>query len=413
MKKIFVAYFLVGIMLMVPIASAVQTSNISKNKTSTLNNEMPEFFITKKDRDAIDLFIETNFEEDDKSEAINVVNTIILPNFQVDILALADAFQEYTFEYIPENELDAILQIEDPDEALAQLKLLIEDYWGFKDGSFLKNLFQELIDLLIELIKDRLGWVFQFVDDGLNLFRNGVALVYDFIQPAIIAISVLVVKIVNDIISIPQLFSELLTNLFESEYDEFINTLVSFTEEFAGSFVLLIQSVIDLVNNQQIKNYLTEVQDFFAWLDNKPWEDEIHITGTVRKNLNLLSGATITVMGQTTTTDSNGNFDFYVNPIPSADSFPPNQFYGLHNCAITVSENGKDLKTSARLLSYCFSGGKVIWHFIIIKSRSTISNFRTILSERFNNILLWIYNLFPNLFNIINRANPTILNLNI
>ncbi len=409
MKKIFIAYFLVGIMLMVPIASAVQTSNITKNKTSTLDDEMPEFYVTKKDRDAIDLFIETNFDGEDKTEAINVVDTIILPDYEVDILALADAFQEYTFKYIPEGELNAILDIEDPDEALVELRQLIEDYWGFKDGSFLKNLFQELIDLLIELIKDRLGWVFHFVDDGITLFKNGVSLVYDFIQPAIIAISVLVVAVVNDILSVPQLFSKLLNNLFKSEYDEFMNTIVSFTEEFAGDFVLLIQSVINLVNNQQIKNYLTDVQDFFTWLDNKPWEDKIHITGTVRKNLNLLSGATITVMGQTTTTDSNGNFDFYVDPIPSDDSFPPNQFYGLHNCAITVSQNGKDLKTSARLLSYCFSGGKVIWHFIIIRSRSTISDYKTILMERVNNILLWIYDLFPNLFNIINRVNPIIL----
>jgi hypothetical protein len=77
----------------------------------------------------------------------------------------------------------------------------------------------------------------------------------------------------------------------------------------------------------------------------------------------------------------------------------------MHKCVITVSKDGKVLKETPGILSYCFSGGKISWPFVIIKGKSKDTSLRTILLEKLNNILERIHMLLPNFSRIINRID--------
>ena len=204
----------------------------------------------------------------------------------------------------------------------------------------------------------------------------------------------------------PQLFRDLITDLFQKDPDfySFIDRITTFTEDFAGDVSDLIQAAIDIVNNEQLKAYLTSIQGFVNWLGDKPWDDQIQVVGVARYNLGYLVGGTVTCRGISTTTDSNGKFSFYVNPSNTDNtSFPPNEWYGMHDCTITVSKDGQVLKQSLPKLSYVFSGGKIEWPFVIVKSKPKYTSLREIMMEKFNNLLLRLQELFPNLFRNINR----------
>ena len=386
MKKVFIACILAIIMLMVPITSSVKTENISVK-----NNEMPKFYITEKDLLIINDFIDNNFEGENLTKAQNIVSDIIMDDLEVNITALADAIVRYGFNPIPEEELDSVTSFD-------ELNQLIQEYWNIVDGEFVRSIFGELIDKIIELIQDRLGWLYDFFDRSVILILDGINLVYDYIQPALLLISILIVKVVNHILSIPDYISDLLKDLFGGEYNEFIDGIVNFTEEFAGDFADLVQQVIDLLTNQPLKSYFEDIKQYVLWLDSKPWEATILVEGVVRKNLGYFEGATITCRGQSYTTNSNGEYSFYIEPNPSDDSFPPNVYYGMHNCQITVSYNGEVLKETPKLLSYCFSGGKITWPFLVIKGKSREIGIQTDLSEKLNLIFERIQIFLSNFF---------------
>lgn len=397
MKKIIIIIFLAIIMLIAPMTTAVKTTD-----ASTYEGETPEFEISQEDLNKIYLFIETYFEEEaDKNLAYDIVNDIIGEDLKFDLLAFADAIQEYGFQEIPEEELDATYDIAEQQglqAAFDYLNSLIHEYWNIINGELIKDLFGQLIDKIMDLIIDRLGWTYEFFNRSVNLFVEGVNVVINYIKPALVIIAVSVVKVINDILTIPQLFSDLIKQLFSLEFQAFIDSIIEFTENIAEDFAALIQDVNNLVNDQTISNYLTDLEGFFIWLDGKPWEESIEVTGVIKKNFAALAGATVTCRGQTTTTDENGRYSFTADVIPDDDSFPPNVYYGMHNCQITVSYNGEVLKNSPAKLSYVFSGGKIDWAFSAFSSKPKDTAFNSPIITRLYSILEWVYSLFPQFF---------------
>jgi len=397
MKKILIIIFLATIMLIAPMTTAIKTTD-----PSTYEGETPEFEISQEDLNKIYLFIETYFEEEaDKNLAYDIVNDIIGEDLKFDLLAFADAVQEYGFQEIPEEEINATYDIavqQGLQAAVDYLNSLVNQYWNIINGELSKDLFGQLIDKIMDLVIDRLGWTYEFFNESASLFVEGVNLVVNYIKPALVVIAVSVVKVINDILAIPKLFSDLIKQLFNLEFQAFIDEIIEFTENTAQDFAALIQDVNNLVNNQTISNYLYDLEGFFTWLDGKPWEEGIEVTGVVKKNFAVLSGATVTCRGQTTTTDENGRYSFTVDVIPDNDSFPPNVYYGMHNCQITVSNNGEVLKISPAKLSYVFSGGKIDWAFAAFSSKPKDTGFKSPLISRLYNILEWVYSLFPQFF---------------
>jgi len=401
MRKVIIACFLAILMLMLPVTSVSQTVNTSNiTNTSNLNDGIPQIFINDTNFKKINAFIETNFEGDDKVEAYGIRDDIIGDDLKVDIVNLAVAFLEYNFQPIPENKLDAVTNME-------ELNDLLEIYWNVINGEFFRNFFGKLIDEILETIKNRLGWCYKFFSDSVNLFINGTELVIDYIQPAVVAISVLIVKVINDIISAPRDFADALKELFQDgDGTVFVNSIISVIDGFSEDFIALIEYIKNFIQNQKLISYLNEIEAFAIWLADEPWKYPVEVTGFVKVlSLTPINEVTITCRGQSITAKNNEWFSFFVDVSPSADSFPSNEWYGMHNCNITVLKEDKVLKQTPDIFSYVFSGGKIEWPFVIVKSRAKYTSFRELMLERFSNMLSIIQALFPNIFRNMNRLN--------
>jgi len=407
MKRIFIAIFLVIIMIIVPVTTAIKTADMPKMSNISPNNvDPPQFYITIEELYGLYNYIDDNFEDEkDKTAVYELVGEIISFDLEVDIVQLADASEEYGYRFIPDTELDQVTSKE-------KLNDLLNEYW-VKNGGLIENLFGDLVNKIIELIKGRLGWIYQFFTEGGSLFVEGVNLIVGFIQGIKnLEIAKGFVSIVNVIISVSiYYFSQSIKDLFSLNIKAFLDTMANFTQAFTNEIIVLIDwvtSTLEAIGDefQPLVNFLAEVSVFIDWLVNdEPWNNQIKVCGVVSLNAVLLEGATVICRGISDITDSDGQFSFYVNSNPDENSFPPNEWFGMHDCVITVSKDGSVLKETPGKLSYVFSGGEINWIFFIIKGKPKNINLRTIIIEKFNSILEKIHMFLPNFFKIINRVD--------
>jgi hypothetical protein len=402
MKKIIIAIFLAIIMLLVSVSSAVQTANISVDKNFMVIEELPEFYITSEQSIILSNYIDANFEGAEKQTAQNIVNNIVNNNLEVNLTNLANNLEIYIYAPISETELSSV-------SSMDELDALILEHWGFDENGFLQSLFGALIIKIVEFIKDRLGWIYDLFDKSISLFYDSITLLVDIVKPLGLIIAVSFVAVINEILSAPKAFYDALKELFQPEGDDFIDTLITFADNFAANLSKLIDDILALINNQEIKNYFTQLQAYFNWLDAEPWKGPILINGSVKTIMGeAWIDLTITCKGQTTQTDSNGEFTFYVDPMPDEDSFPEFEYYGVHNCQITVTkDDGTVLKQTPTILSYAFSGGEINWPFIVPKVKSKDVSFITIFMERLNSMMERFYAFSPYFFRNINRLGTT------
>jgi len=413
MKKAIIACFLVIMMLMVPISSVGKTVDTkSVNNILSNNDETLAIYITEKEFSNLNQYINDNFEGDEKEQADTILNDIVsfdeeYKQYRVNISKLSDTLDLYGYyQPIPEDLLANA-------QTKTQLLDLINDYWDVTDypfGDFIKE--------IIDIIKPRLGWIYDLFVKGGELFVNGVSLAIDFIKLIQnLDIAIIFATFVNLIVTIPVLyFSETIKLLFNLDFDGFINKLREFTGVFTdelNNLVDFIEAVVDPLGEafDDIKNYVYQGADFVDWVRGEspyvqpPWEQEIKVSGYATSLLGEpYVGVNVACRGVTTTTDSAGKFELSVEPSDSsADSLPANSYYGLHSCVITVSNDNKVLKQTPKLLSYVFSGGEISWPFIIIKAKSKDTGLSSVFAERFNNILLQIHSYFPIFFKNINK----------
>ena len=112
MKKILVAIFLVGIMLLVPISNAYRTSNNESIQITEDDSELPRFVITDDEySESID-FIEENFDEDEKPQAYNLLSRVVNTDeneseLEIDLINLTYELLSIYIP-IPEEELNNI-----------------------------------------------------------------------------------------------------------------------------------------------------------------------------------------------------------------------------------------------------------------------------------------------------------------
>jgi len=395
-RKIFVG-ILVSIMLMVPLTTVAKTTYMNNEKPSiTATVEMPRFFIEPDDRIELDSFIESEFDEEDQDDAYDVTQDIISEDDEIDIIDLAFNLNYYGYPMIPQVELDAVITKSD-------LNLLLDQYWNVKNSVLLENLFGSLIELIFQFIQNRLGWVHNFLEDGSTLFVDGVKLVIKYIQLPILILTAFV-GVVNQILQIPKQIYYMLTDLFEGDFDEVFETITNITNSFAAYIADSIDQILPYLEDfSDVEAYLLDFKEFILWLDDEPWKHPIHVTGVAWYNGQQLAGATVRCRGTTTTTDSNGEFDFYVSPNPDGDSIPPNKWYGFHDCTIIIEKDGEEVKRSIDLLSYVFSEGELYWIFFIIVSKA--KSIRHNILERVNAIVEAIINFFPDLLRKLLRTD--------
>jgi len=394
MNKIILAIFCAALMLVLPATSSAFSTDIEKiTSINEMDDEIPIISITESQKQQLDLFVNTIGDSEAKQQASNLINTIVEPEedyYNIDMTALSDALSLIGFRPIPEDKLnlDNILLISQED-----LDNLLETYWGVNNGEIQDNPIRELIQKIIDMIKDRLGWVYRGFTDALNLFVDGVTLILEFVKEqvnAAVAVTASFVLVINQLLSAPEKIKELIGLLFDKEFQDFMNTVIEFKDDFVTSCKDVVDGIRLFVTNfANLNAYLDQVYDFLNWIDDDPWTQNISISGRVTTLFGgALSGALVTCRGETITTNSNGEFSFSVPSNPDDDSFPANQWYGMHNCQIKVTYNGEILKDTSKWLSYSFSGGKIQWNSLIVKSRSR--NIKEVFSSILDNILLKI-----------------------
>ncbi len=398
MRKIFFACFIAMLMLLLPLSAATNSTNKHNPQIITTNDEeKPKIYITEQQNSTINNFIENNFEPNDKQEAYNIKEKIIQKDLQVDLFELSNASLLYNYNPIPQYKLNSTTDKE-------ELNQLLLEYWGISSDGFKESLFGSLVTKIIEMIKDRLGWTYQLYDRCVSLFYNGLTLFVDLIQPTIFIIAFYFVKIVNEILTAPQVFAQAIKELFkiDSSPEEFITILTDFISQFGEDINTFIDEIIGLITNNEIKTYLTQIQSNITWLNQEPWKDKITISGTAKSILfGPIQYATVTCRGISTTTNSQGYFYLEVYPTnTSDDSVPEKQWYGLHNCQITISKNGNVIRETPKLLSYVFSGGKIDNKtYVTLKTRNKFSEYITAIQhlfvEIFERIILFLENNLP------------------
>ena len=402
MKKVFIACFFAIIMLMVPFAAVSQTANISNIKkvsndknTFTLDIEI-QFFITNSDYNKIKNYIETEIPEEHKGEAYDILNEIVSPHeiygYEVDMIELAEAWEQYGYKSIPEDVLN------NPDLTLEDLEALLDTYWAF-------NLFGGLIHFITDIgpIRNRLGWFHRVINDGYYFCKEGVFIALNIAVNTLQQLQALA-NAVNFIVSVPETLYQAINDLVKGNGQAFKNKISGLISDFVEVTIGILPYAIGLlIAFQSIINYLSNLLEFILdMIADTPWNDEIHVHGKIIKNFK--ESVNVTCKGQTLT-NIQGSFDFLVDPNPDETSLPPDVYFGIHDCQITVEKDGEILKQSLKALSYVFSAGSIWWQFIIIKGRSRVEDFRTILMEKFNNFLAWIQLFSPNFFRIINRID--------
>src|SRR4030042_3351221 len=303
MKKIIIAIFLATIMLLIPVASAVQTANVSFDKNLyVVSKELPEFYITSEQSNILSNYIDANFEGAEKQTAQNIVDNIVNNELEVNLTNLANNLEIYIYAPISETELYGV-------SSMGELDALILEHWGFDEDGFLQSLFGSLLIKIVEFIKDRLGWIYDLFDKSITLFYDSITLLVDVVKPLGLLITVSFVAVINGILAAPKAFYEALKELFQPEGDDFIDTLVIFADNFAANLSKVIDDILALVTNQEIKAYFNQVQAYFDWLDAEPWKDPILIRGSVKTIMgDAWVDVTVTCKGQTAKTDSNGEF---------------------------------------------------------------------------------------------------------
>lgn len=224
------------------------------------------------------------------------------------------------------------------------------------------SFYNDIINLFLDAIFDRLGWVYDGVTKAMALVNDGRALYND-----IKSIPNLAEKI-KETYQLAEEVVSLLLHLIKFEWAEFFaewefgiiyNDLVTIYNNL-NSIYAQIQRTID-----DVERFIADLEDFINWYNSKPWNDDIRVFGYVQNNNQGITDVLITSRGNSTYTNEEGRFDFNVSSEPGPDSFPNNPDfakYGVHNCTITA-EKGDEKKKSLTLLSYSFGGGTIEYDF--------------------------------------------------
>lgn len=385
MKKVVIASFFAILMLMVPFTSATQTIKNSNDKVTSDNNGEIQFYITEKDYKEITNYIEYYIPDDRKAEAYEILDDITTPHeiygYHVDMTILGEKWVEYGFHSI------------DPDlianaDTLEILEALLRAEWVF-------DILGEFVNFITSItpIRNRLGWFHRVLNDMYTFCKEGAYIVIDISVNTLQQLQALA-DVVNFIISVPETLYLAMDDLIKGDGAAFKDKISNLLYEFAQVTIGIIPYAIGLLSAfERIANFLGVLFDFIVdMLTETPWNNKILVQGSVFKN--FPEDVTITCRGQSTSV-SQGTFYFSIDVNPDETSIPANEYYGIHDCQITVEQDGEILKQSSKILSYVFSDGSISWIFIIIKGRSRSAGFNTLIMEKIYSFFAWIQLKFP------------------
>ncbi len=185
-------------------------------------------------------------------------------------------------------------------------------------------------------IIQRLGWVYESIDYFINVFNTGKNLYNQFSYKT-------------------QLFLTFFNNLKDIK-----NTWEDFKVNPAQNFVALVQSLANIIGTtitiiqdltddeteviNALNEFSSEVGNFSAFIDSKPWENPILVYGSVDNNQ---GGVNVSCKG-----DSSQTEDFYEIYFPTADE---DLSYLAHKVLITAEDQNDKISYER----YAFSNGEI------------------------------------------------------
>jgi len=326
---------LISILLLTPISSALishkSENDIEKGIFNPFTIQLSEENII-----SIEKFIANNCSNIQKTSVESIINKVITQENKFNVQLFINLIEE-----------QGIQSVFYPSETIG-----IED---------------DILNFLLQMIEDRIGWVYEFYQESTQLIYSTKNLWDDRTLPQ---------EIINELTTLINKLEELqilLTTLINKEY-------MTFLKEWSPG--LIIQQITEIVESIEsiardigilvgdIQQFIYSVSNFINWFSSEPWKQPIHIYGQVIKGVNGVSNITVTCNEVTSNTNETGFFDFYIEVIPSNSSIPPDSYYGLHNCIISIDNNGETI-SSPSLLSYVFSDGGIYWLFIISNGKKS------------------------------------------
>lgn len=332
----FLVFFVLGIMLFSSCSHSLATPDIQKNTTN--KQTIDPFLIQLSDNhiDLIDTYLSNISNPTSKNKIENMLEEVLSEENKLNVKNFVNMLEEYGFEKVYNNE---------------QTTELTDDFFMF----------------LLEMIQDRLGWVYDFYQKTSNIIYDAQNLWNDKDLPKEI------IDEINTLIEQLKELQVLLTYLVEKQYIAFLKAwspgiIIQDLTEIITTIESLATNIGILVGD--IQRFIFDVSDFISWFSNEPWKQPIHIYGQVMKGIFGVANISVSCYGESSITDSEGYFDFYVNCTPTNDSIPPDSYYGLHQYIVSIDHNTEE-KKSPDELSYVFSDGGIYWLFILNNNRST------------------------------------------
>ncbi len=366
-NKTSIAVFITILFLCMPITQTISCDEVNKINESDYTISSFKVKLTEKQVQALYDFIEKLTSIEDRNIAKSVVNQILSNNMELDVVKFGGLIREYGYENISRYQLTT-------------------------------NIVDDLLNFIMQLINERLGWVYNLIQKTSDVISDTQRLWNDKSLPK---------EILNELRLLIEKLRELQnlsTFLIEEKYWQFlkawspgiiiqdITIIIQTVEQLANDFSILTTDII---------SFITDTSSFIKWFAEKPWEQPIHIYGRVMKLTTGLSNVTVHCNGIENVTDEEGYFSFYVNSTPDNNSKPPNIYYGIHQCIITAEKNGIIKETPAEL-SYVFSDGSIYWVFIMNKDDSINKNqMKSLYLQPIK--LLWTLNYFQNSNNLLHQ----------
>ena len=215
-----------------------------------------------------------------------------------------------------------------------------------------------LFDLIISSIEGRLGWVYVTIDKVTTIIQEA---------QAIISLAQYTVNTAKDLYNIGKDVLNTTMCLLKGNFKNFTDNwelgyYITNIQLIIGDLQILANNIPQLYN--LIMQTISDSTEFIDYISSNPWEDDIKIYGNTFElngpELTGIEGVVLSCRGISDTSDSNGEFDFFVSIDDTSDSIPPNLYYGMHNCIVTAERN-EEIKTSK--IPYVFGGGKIYKDF--------------------------------------------------
>lgn len=355
-KKIFISFFVIILFLCMPITQTISYDEVNKINGNNYTVSTFKVELTEKQVQSLNDFIEKLPSVEDKNVAKNIVNQVLSDNKELDVVRFGELLRKNGYENISHYQETT-------------------------------NIVDDLLNFIMQLIIERLGWVYHLIQKTSDVLSDTEQLWNDRSLPK---------EIINELKLVTEKFRELqnlTTFLIQGKFWQFLKAWSPGI--IIQDITVLIQSIEQLSNDfgiltGDIARFISDTKNFINWFAENPWEQPIHIYGRVMKLTTGLSNVTIRCRGIENVTDEEGYFSFFVNSTPNDRSIPPDVYYGIHQCIITAESNGIIKETSAEL-SYVFSDGGIYWLFFMNKDSINKEQTKLLDSKPRDLFGSWIY----------------------